>query len=129
LRLLSTPEGVGFSDIAQGLQQLTAAKSTKSCRSLGTLGDCVVSILLQLAASLAEITAILNPFANKQKLPIQQTAWYVKKLPTFSDALSIVQQTLASEIYFRTSPIHCEIQKILPPRSKHRSLTANWAFL
>jgi hypothetical protein len=75
------------------------------------------------------VTLLANLHARKQKLPIQQTAWYVKKLPTFSDALSIVQQTLASEIYFRTLPIPPEVQKILQPRSQHRSSTANWAFL
>jgi hypothetical protein len=75
------------------------------------------------------VTLLANVHAQKQKLPIQQTAWYVKKLPTFSDALSIIQQTLAAEIYFQTSPIHGEVQNILPPRSKHRSSTANWAFL
>jgi hypothetical protein len=81
--------------------------------------------------SILRITPALlsNVHAQKQKLPIQQTAWYVKKLPTFSDALSIIQQTLAAEIYFQTSPIHGEVQNILPPRSKHRSSTANWAFL
>ncbi|MGA7605849.1 MAG: hypothetical protein WCA79_08005, partial [Anaerolineales bacterium] len=75
------------------------------------------------------VTLLANVHAHKQKLPIQQTAWYVKKLPTFSDALSIVKQSLASEIYFRTSPIHREVRKSPPPHSKYRSSTANWAFL
>ena len=74
------------------------------------------------------VTLLANVHAQKQKLPIQQTAWYVKKLPTFSDALSIVKQTLASEIYFRTSPIHREVRKSSPPRSKYRSTTVNRAF-
>jgi len=74
------------------------------------------------------VTLLANVHARKQKLPVQQTAWYVKKLPTFSDALSIVKQTLALEIYFQTSPIHREVRKSPPPRSKYRSATANWAF-
>lgn len=74
------------------------------------------------------VTLLANAHAHKQKLPVQQTAWYTKKLPTFSDALSIVRQTLASEIYFRTSPLSNEIQKLSPRRSKYRSSTANWAF-
>jgi hypothetical protein len=74
------------------------------------------------------VTLLTNLHAQKHKLPVQQTAWYVKKLPTFSDALSIVKQTLASEIYFRTSPFHREVQKSSPTRSKYRSSTANWAF-
>jgi hypothetical protein len=74
------------------------------------------------------VTLLANLHARKQKLPVQQTAWYVKKLPTFSDALSIVKQTLAPEIYFRTSPFHCEVSKSPPTHSKYRSSTANWAF-
>ncbi len=40
------------------------------------------------------VTLLANLHARKQKLPVQQTAWYIKKLPTFSDALSIVKETL-----------------------------------
>ncbi|HLO14473.1 MAG TPA: hypothetical protein VK206_06580 [Anaerolineales bacterium] len=31
-------------------------------------------------------TTRANLHARKQRLPVQQTAWYLKKLPTFSDA-------------------------------------------
>jgi hypothetical protein len=89
----------------------------------------ILRITPALLSLFSMVTLLANLHARKQKLPIQQTAWYVKKLPTFSDALSIVQQTLASEIYFRTLPIPHEVQKILQPRSQHRSSTANWAFL
>lgn len=74
------------------------------------------------------VTVLANVHAHKQKLPVQRTAWYVKKLPTFSDALSIVQQTLASEIYFQTSPVHNDIPKLSSTRSKYRSSTPNWTF-
>jgi hypothetical protein len=40
------------------------------------------------------VTLLANLHAQKQKLPIQQTAWYIKELPTFSDALNIVKETL-----------------------------------
>lgn len=45
---------------------------------------------------------LANLQARKQELPIQQTAWYSKKLPTFSDALSIVKEPLHSHRYFRS---------------------------
>ena len=49
------------------------------------------------------ITLLANLHARTQKLPVQQTAWYPKKLPTFSDALSIVKETLFMQHYFPTS--------------------------
>lgn len=63
------------------------------------------------------VTLLANLHARKQKLPIQQTAWYIKKLPTFSDALNIVKETLHSHRYFRTSQFYHEIQKVPRPRS------------
>jgi DDE superfamily endonuclease len=74
------------------------------------------------------VTLLANLHAQTSKLPIQQTAWYVKKLPTFSDALSIVKQTLTSEICFQTSPIHRDVRKSSLPSLKKHSSTANWAF-
>jgi hypothetical protein len=46
------------------------------------------------------VTLLANLHARKQKLSIQQTAWYAKKLPIFSDALNIVKDTLHSHRYF-----------------------------
>lgn len=75
------------------------------------------------------VTLLANLHAQKENLPIQRTAWYVKKLPTFSDALSIVKQTLVTEFLFRTSPVHREVQKRSIQPSKYRSQTATWVFL
>ena len=75
------------------------------------------------------VTLLANVQARKDNLPIQRTAWYAKKLPTFSDALSVVQQTLASEFLFRTSILHNEIQKLSTKPPRYHSQTANWAFL
>jgi len=66
------------------------------------------------------VTLLANLHAKKQKLPVQQTAWYVKKLPTFSDALSIVKQDLFSHRYFRTSYMHTEIRKLPSVRLNYR---------
>ncbi len=66
------------------------------------------------------VTLLANLHAQKQKLPVQQTAWYLKKLPTFSDALSLVKQTLFSHRYFRTSHFHTEIRNLPSARSNYR---------
>jgi hypothetical protein len=70
----------------------------------------ILRITPTLLSLFSVVTLLANVHAQKHNLPIQQTAWYIKKLPTFSDALSIVQQTLASEIYFRTSPVHSTLK-------------------
>jgi hypothetical protein len=88
----------------------------------------ILRITPALLSLFSVVTLLANVHAQKQKLPIQRTAWYVKKRPTFSDALSIVKQTLASEIYFRTSPIHRDVQYSSPQHSKYRPSTANWTF-
>lgn len=62
------------------------------------------------------VTLLANLHAQKRKLPIQQTAWYIKKYPTFSDALTIVRETLRSHSYFRTSQFYHEVQKVSPAR-------------
>jgi|RhiMetdeSRZDD1v2_1073273.scaffolds.fasta_scaffold158503_3 hypothetical protein len=49
------------------------------------------------------ITLLANLHVRKQKLPVQQTAWYPKKLPTFSDALALVKETLFMQHFFPTS--------------------------
>ena len=75
------------------------------------------------------ITLLAHVHAQNDNLPVQRTALYVKRLPTFSDALSVVRQTLVSEIYFRTSLMHGEVQNLPAQRSKYRSTKATWAFL
>ncbi len=66
------------------------------------------------------VTLLANLHARKGHVPVQQTAWYVKKLPTFSDALSTVQQNLYASLYFRTSPGHRDVRKPPPIRSAYR---------
>ncbi len=57
------------------------------------------------------VTLLANLHTRKQKLPVQQTAWYPKKLPTFSDALALVKETLFMQHYFPTSRFHTNIRK------------------
>jgi DDE superfamily endonuclease len=74
------------------------------------------------------VTLLANVYARKRKLPIQQTAWYIKKLPTFSDALSLVKQTLSAQRHFQTSFSHDEIRKPASARSRYRFSRSTRAF-
>jgi hypothetical protein len=70
------------------------------------------------------VTLLANCHARKERLPVQQTAWYPKKLPTFSDALALVKETLLIQHYFPTSVFTTHIRKT--PRSRsvyHYSLS------
>jgi hypothetical protein len=58
------------------------------------------------------ITLLANCHAQKNQLLIQPTAWYNKKLPTFSDALATVKQEFWSQIFFRTSRKNTNNQKV-----------------
>lgn len=75
------------------------------------------------------VTLLANLHAQKQKLPVQQAAWYVKKLPTFSDALRIVKQSLFSHHHFRTAQFYDEIRKVPHLRSKYRYSRSSRTFL
>jgi hypothetical protein len=57
------------------------------------------------------VTLLANCHARKEKLPVQQTAWYPKKLPTFSDALALVKETLLIQNCFPTSLFRTHVQK------------------
>lgn len=62
------------------------------------------------------VTLLANLHARKQKFPVQQTAWYQKKLPTFSDALALVKDTLFMQHHFPSSLFHTNIRK--PQRTR-----------
>jgi len=66
------------------------------------------------------VTLLANLHARIQKLPVQQAAWYNKQLPTFSDALRIVKQTLFSQLHFQTAQFYTEIRKVPRLRSTYR---------
>jgi len=75
----------------------------------------IVRITPALLGLFSLITLLANLHAREQKLPVQQTAWYPKKLPTFSDALALVKETLFMQHVFqlpystRTSENHSEL--------------------
>jgi hypothetical protein len=57
------------------------------------------------------VTLLAHCHARKEKLPVQQTAWYPKKLPTFSDALALVKETLLIQHCFPTSLFRMHVRK------------------
>jgi hypothetical protein len=89
----------------------------------------ILRITPALLSLFSVVTLLANAHARKQELPVQQTAWYIKKLPTFSDALSIVKHTLCSHRYFRTSIFYSEIQKLPRARSNYRFSHSTHAFV
>ena len=75
------------------------------------------------------VTLLANLHAHRQKMPVYQTAWYPKQLPTFSDALGLVKQTLFSFGLFRTSFSTTDIQKPARMRSTYRFSRSTNTFL
>jgi len=59
------------------------------------------------------VTLWAHTHAHKGSLPIRQTAWYTKTLPTFSDALTIVKQELWHHLLFQPSLFQGNMQKML----------------
>lgn len=57
------------------------------------------------------VTLLAHQLAQHTKLPVRQAAWYVKRFPTFSDALGVVRQHLWRHPYFPTSMQNSNIQK------------------
>jgi len=58
------------------------------------------------------VTLLANCHAQKNELLIQRTAWYNKKLPTFSDAFATVKQEFWHQIFFRISLKNNDNQKL-----------------
>jgi len=58
------------------------------------------------------VTLLAHSHARRNKLPIRQAAWYIKPLPTFSDALAVVRQELWQHLYFQTSHSQSDVRNI-----------------
>ncbi len=83
----------------------------------------ILRITPALLSLFSVVTLLANLHARTQKLPIQQAAWYNKQLPTFPDALHIVQETLYSQRYFRDSLRLPQVQVFSAKRAKLTSVT------
>lgn len=57
------------------------------------------------------VTLLAHRSTRRGKLPARQAAWYVKRLPTFSDALGVVRQHLWPSLDFTTSHHSINIEK------------------
>jgi hypothetical protein len=51
-------------------------------------------------------------YSEQQELCVRHAAWYVKRLPTFVDALATVRQRLWREVGFRTSRFDTDSVKV-----------------
>jgi hypothetical protein len=58
------------------------------------------------------VTLLAHAQVKEGKLPVRQAAWYIKPLPTFSDALVVVRQVFWIHLNFRLSWPQTEMQKI-----------------
>jgi hypothetical protein len=88
----------------------------------------ILRITPALLSLFSVVTLLANLHARQQKLPIQQAAWYLKKLPTFSDALNIVKETLYSHRYLQTSQFYHEVRKLPQARPTCRLSRFTHAF-
>jgi hypothetical protein len=89
----------------------------------------IVRITPALLGLFSMITLLANLHAQRRKLPVQPTAWYPKKLPTFSDALALVKETLFMQHYFATSLFHTNSRKPQRTRSAYHFSRSVQAFL
>ncbi|MGB8644988.1 MAG: transposase [Anaerolineae bacterium] len=58
------------------------------------------------------VTLLAHQHATQNALPVRQTAWYAKPVPTFSDALAAVRQHLWSDPGFLLSLFKVDIAKV-----------------
>jgi hypothetical protein len=60
------------------------------------------------------VTLLAHPAMTDQTIPLPPTAWYVKPLPTFADALALVRRRLWIVRLFPTSASTGDPEKMLP---------------
>ncbi len=58
------------------------------------------------------VTLLAHPACSHTPLPLPQTAWYAKPLPTFADALALVRRRLWASLLFQMSPLTTDPEKI-----------------
>src|SRR5919109_1020091 len=65
-----------------------------------------------LLALFSLVTLLAHQSARKGKLPIRQATWYTKQVPTFSNALAVVRQTVWQQMFFSMCSRTQDTQKI-----------------
>jgi hypothetical protein len=58
------------------------------------------------------VTLLAHGLMASASVPLQQTAWYTKTTPTFSDALALVRRRLWTQATFPPSPCDPNIEKV-----------------
>jgi hypothetical protein len=58
------------------------------------------------------VTLLAHHPMTTSTVPLQQTAWYSKGTPTFSDALALVRRRLWTQMSFPTLPGNAEVEKV-----------------
>jgi len=91
-------------------------------------GFSILRITQALLSLFSMVTLPANAHARKDQVPIQQTAGYARKLPTFSDALRTVKQNLYPYLYFQTSPTRRDVRKSPPIHSRYHDSRSTRAF-
>ena len=61
------------------------------------------------------VTLLAHRSTRHGTLPVRQTAWYAKPLPTFSDALAVVRERLWQTPHFHMSPFDTDMARIPRP--------------
>ncbi len=60
------------------------------------------------------VALLAHQRARRNRLPMRQTAWYLKQRPTFSDALALVRRSLWSHVDFSPSRTAMDKEKLSP---------------
>lgn len=60
------------------------------------------------------VTVLAHQHARRKKLPMRQTAWYIKQRPTFSDALAVVRHSLWCHVDLSLSHHKVDTEKFSP---------------
>ena len=58
------------------------------------------------------VTLLAHPACSNAPLPLPQTAWSTKTLPTFADALALIRRQLWASLLFQMSPLTADPDKM-----------------
>lgn len=72
------------------------------------------------------VTLLAHQSTRKGKLPIRQATWYIKQVPTFSDALASVRQTVWQQMFFSMCSRTQDAQNISQRQIKHLTLAISY---
>lgn len=65
------------------------------------------------------VTLWTDKLQKQEGIEAQSSAWYIKKYPTFSDAIALVRQRLWQKQKFSTSQSETEVNNLNEPLIRH----------